>query len=682
MTTPSAQPFNVAGEGSQVGVQAQQAYVDSITLPGDVQLTVGLDASPQAKYQAGVENLKSGNAGQARTLIWDAMMGDYGGSEVLFHWLVAMLSGRTVRQFSKEEIDQLKRSRSRYTGAAGNDWADGVSLIYRLLDSLLPSLTAGPKAAKADMSLLVKQFEDLGERQRDMVRPHLELFLTGPIKNEMWQQELQDAQDRQHASGRRGRAWMFFQPVPAKVLLPPPEPESVRTVDRFGMCASAVVFVAAAGYLGWELLWHLAFFGLLALVAALAGGTIAAVADLESRSLTERCRRKEELFRVPIQSTVSPPTSEGAGGVDRLFKRYFGRYEKDKAQRERWEAATAGIRRFYRDEIVAVCRTGGIPANEVAWLVRFEVRDLKRRWQDGTLHEYRRLLVPRRRTLAVRWAGLAALALGGVWAVVTLRAYPLADAAALASALWAWRCWLRVNLERARHAADRDEHARRQAAVDEEFGQWSRRLEARPKDADMATWLACDRTVLLGRALDHFRLPRSRLNAHAFLEEPGVAVRRSRIEGGPWRYAGYRLLVFLLAEDGVRQVRASLDFMTGTLTIRERTSYRYEAIVSMHVSRETRRHTFELRLAAGEPIIVRVRDADPSAAPDQDTGPAEETREAADAEDDAGLDVSSVADLLHALEGVAGEGRNWFQAPEWAGIWSDDEADQGVRASP
>ena len=198
----------------------------------------------------------------------------------------------------------------------------------------------------------------------------------------------------------------------------------------------------------------------------------------------------------------------------------------------------------------------------------------------------------------------------------------------------------------------------------------------------MATWLACDRTVLLGRALDHFRLPRSRLNAHAFLEKPGVAVKRSRIEGGPWRYGGYRLLMFLLAEDGVRQVRASLNFMTGTLTIRERTSYRYDAIVSMHVSRETRRHTFELRLTAGEPITVRVRDADPSAAQDQDTGSAEETREAAEAEDDAGVDVTSVADLLHALEGVAGEGRNWFQAPEWVGIWPDDETDRRVRADP
>ena len=53
-----------------------------------------------------------------------------------------------------------------------------------------------------------------------------------------------------------------------------------------------------------------------------------------------------------------------------------------------------------------------------------------------------------------------------------------------------------------------------------------------------------------------------------------------------------RLQVFLLAEDGVRQVTANLAFMTGTLTIRERTSYRYDAIVSMRVLRAARRQTF------------------------------------------------------------------------------------------
>ncbi len=685
MTAPSGHPVNFAGEGSQVGVQAGYADIDTVIIPGDVQLTVGQDASPEAKYRAGVENLKSGNPRTARKLIWDAMMSGHVDNEVLFHWLVAMLSGRTVRQFSEEEIDQLKRSRSRYAEAVGDAWADGVRLIYRLLDSVfLPSVVieAERRTAEADMSLLVKQFDKLGEEQRGMVRPHLELFLTGPLRDEVWRRELQLAQSMQHADDRPGRAWMFFQPIPAKVFLPSPWPERVSAADRLAMRASAWLLAAAAGYLGWELLWHGAFLGLLCLVAALAGGRIAAVADLKWRFLAGRRGLKDEQFRAPDQSAPSPPGDELTDRVDRLFNRYFARYAPEKAECERWKTAVAGLRKFRRNEIIAVCRGSGIPANEVAWLIRYEVRQLKQRWQSGTLYEYRRQLLPPPGALAARRTGLAVLVLGGVWAVVALRAHPLADVVALplsASCAWWWWCWRRVNLERKRYAADSEEHAQRQAAIDKEFSRWSEKLKARPKDADMAAWLGSDRTVLLGRALDHFHLPRSRLTAHAFLEEPGVAVKRARIAGGPLRYASYRLVVFLLAEDGVRQVKANLDFMTGTLTERERTSYRYDAIVSVRVLREARRgQTFEVRLTAGDPITVRVRDADPGEVQqDQDAGPAEEAPEAAEAEEDTALDVTSLADLLHMLERVAGNSRNWFQGREWASAWSgDDEADR------
>jgi hypothetical protein len=679
MTTPHGQAVNVAGEGSQVGVQAGHVYIDTVTLPGDVQLAVGQDASPEAKYRAGVENLKSGNPGIARKLIWEAMMSDHRNSEALFHWLVAMLSGRTVRQFSKEEIGQLKRSRSRCTGAEVDAWADGVRLIYRLLDSVVPSLAAEaePKVAKTDMSLLVKQFDNLGEEQRDMVRPHLELFFTGPLKDEMWQRELEVAQSRQHSGDRLGRAWMYFQPIPANVLLPSPRPEWISPADRLAMRASACLFAAAAGYLGWELLWNGAFFGLLGYVAALAGGAVAARSGLELRSLADRRRLKDEQFRIPNQSALRSPGDELADRVDKLFSRYFARYALDKAERQRWEAAASGLRKFYRDEIIAVCRSSEIPPNQVAWLIRYEVCQLKQRWQNDTLYKYQQQLLPQPGAEATRRAGLAVLVLGGVWAVVALRVHPLVDLVALPSAFcafWAWRCWLRIKLERRRYAADSEEHAQRQAAIGDEFRRWSKILGTRPKDEDMAAWLGCDRTVLLGRALDHFQLPRSRLNAHAFLEEPGVAVKRARIEGGPWRYASYRLHTFLLAEDGVRQVKANLDFMTGTLTVRERTSYRYDAIVSVRFLREARRQTFELRLTAGDPITVRVRDPDQGETQDDgDAGP-EETGEVAGTEEHPTPDVASVAGILHMLEGVAGEGRNWFRGREWTGGWSGDDA--------
>jgi hypothetical protein len=287
MTTPAGQTTNFAGDGANVGVQGQ-----IVTVTGDVQLTVGQDASPEVKYQTGAKNLTHGNVSAARKLIWEAMMGEHVNNEVLFHWLVAMLSGRTVRQFSQEEIGQLKHLRPLCTEAEGDPLADGVRLMSRLLDSAIPSLAAAaqPKAAKTDMSRLMKEFHALGEEQRDMLGPHLELFLTGELKNEMWQRELESAQSRQHADDRLGRAWMFFQPDPAEVILPRPQPELVTGADRLAMRASAVLFAAAAGYLGWELLWHGAVLGLFGYVAGLAGAAVAATTSLELRFLTGRRR--------------------------------------------------------------------------------------------------------------------------------------------------------------------------------------------------------------------------------------------------------------------------------------------------------------------------------------------------------------------------------------------------------
>jgi hypothetical protein len=102
-------------------------------------------------------------------------------------------------------------------------------------------------------------------------------------------------------------------------------------------------------------------------------------------------------------------------------------------------------------------------------------------------------------------------------------------------------------------------------------------------------------------------------------------------------------------------VNGYLGFMKGILTERERSSYRYDAIVSVRVLREARRQTFEFRLTSGDPITVRVRDAESGETQqDQDIRPAEDTQEAREAEEDTALDVTSAADLLYMLERVAG----------------------------
>jgi len=460
MTTSYGQASYFVGDHSQVGVQGQH-----ITVEGGVHLG-GPAESPEAKYSAGVANLNRRDPKRARELIWEAMTGweaagdGYSINEVLFHWLVAMLSGRTVRQFSEEEIGQLRSSRSRYAELGGDEWAAGVRLIYQLLDSVLrtPGSQAGPDI---DVSLLEKQFDDLGEAQRTLLL-RLELFLSGPRKDEIWQGKLQDAQSRQRSDDRPDRAWKFFHPDPVKVNLPEPRPVAAGTRR---MWFSALVFALMAGSFGLDLLWKDAALGLLGYVVALAGGITVAAADLELRFYRERSRRLQgEQPWVPGQGEMAS-NDEFAQRIEKRLQRHFDRYGPDEITRGLWKNAPGGVRRFYRNEITGICRSTGASVAEVDWFIRHEVRQMLQRAQGGALRLPREQPRERPAEPGARRAGWIVLALGCALAVSALRVYALGTAVVLLGEYWAWACWLPVALERKRHAADKEERDQRQAGI-------------------------------------------------------------------------------------------------------------------------------------------------------------------------------------------------------------------------
>jgi len=688
VTTPAGRPVNFAGGKARVVSQAENAYFDigTITLPGS-QLIISQSATPKDKYRTGVENLRSGNPRAARDLIWEAMIDGWVSNEVLFHWLIAMLSRRTILEFTTSEITQLKSSRPRYT-ENGDVWADGVRLVYRLLDSALPSFAeeAGWTATAADMELLIEQVDDLDEKQRDMIWPHLELLLRGELVNKVWERDIQDAQSRRFTGNRCGRAWMYFHPVPAKVTLPLPPAESISQADRFIMQVSGGLAAAATGYLGWELLRHSDFPWLLGYVIVLAISLMVVDSELDRRFLADRKRQQEEWSQASGQPPMNPSGNRLADQVGKLLIYYLKKCTPETMEYERWAAISAGFCKLCRSEILSICQENGVTASGVTWLIRFQVRQWSDHWQTGAPYRYYPTSLPSPDREVPRREILGVPILAGILLAVILPAQPtfclIPLAITMISISAGWLPWLRINLERQRHAADSEDRTWRQAAIDEEFTRWSVRLKARPEDAEMAAWLECDRTVLLGMTLDLFQLPRSWLTAYAFIEKRHPGARRAQIQNGPWRHAGYQLRIFLLAEDGARYVRAYLDFLTGKLSINERTSYRYDAIVSVHVSRKPGqgKHTFELRLTSGDPITVHVQDVEPDESQlDQDATlmgePVEEAQEAAEtaeAEETATSDMASLTGLMHMLEGVAGEGRSWIQRRDCRGARSGD----------
>lgn len=191
------------------------------------------------------------------------------------------------------------------------------------------------------------------------------------------------------------------------------------------------------------------------------------------------------------------------------------------------------------------------------------------------------------------------------------------------------------------------------------MARWTDRLKDRPSDAEMEAWLDRDRTVLLARAMDHYKLARSQVITYAFLEEPGSRAKHARLRNGPMRYSRYKLIVFVLTSDGVRQMSADLGFVAVTLRLGDRISYLYDAVASAHVSltrsgppKPRIQQKFTLTLVNGDPISVIVTDLDPE---DIQQGEDEYSRS------EATLDAASVTNTLHLLEGIAAEGKGWFQ---------------------
>jgi hypothetical protein len=150
-----------------------------------------------------------------------------------------------------------------------------------------------------------------------------------------------------------------------------------------------------------------------------------------------------------------------------------------------------------------------------------------------------------------------------------------------------------------------------------------------------------------------YRLTASQVIAHAFIEAPGQSAKRARIHRGPWRYSRYQMLLFLLTDDGVRQVNVDLDFEKATSQPTQRLTYRFDTVASVRIDgAPAQRQTFELTLFNGPPVQVRVTEPG---------GLDEAGGEDAWTFSRVALDASGLPRTLEVLEGVAAEGKEWIK---------------------
>lgn len=632
---------NIADGSATVGVQAE-------TVHGDVNVyQIPPGASPEERFEVGVLCLSGGMPGKAREHISEAVVDGYVTNRSCFYLLLALLSGRTMQQVPKDDLSCLAFAQGTITG--DDEWTHAIKVINRLLIAL--------QARDVDSFAIEEQLRELKDDRRDEIVRHLEMFLNGPIQDALWARVFDTAKIDRCDQARLHGGWKFFQPTPIgpRVLLPcPPDTTIGGWIVSVTTTALSLAAVGHIGVQAWQHSWPSM---ILALLLVIPGSYACAREGVEWRFRVERLRAKDR-ERLAVRQPASALPQGFASRIDRQFTHYFARYVPRNIDRAEWLAQTAGIRQALRDEVVDLYRESRIDAKRVAWLTRYLVGDVKDRWQKGQLWEYRDLLRVPASTKARCALGVVMLSMGGAWLTwggLNVAPFSVVGAAFVAAAAG----WIAVNggsrlvLEHKRFAADKEEAGRllddRRAA----FDRWKRKLSDKPDDLEMAQWLDCDRRALTEEAMQHYKLKPQDVIAHAFIEAPAASYKRARVRNGPWRYSRYKLLVFLLTADGVRQMTVDLDFEKATFHDRRRVNYRYDAVAAVQATEADDGHrTFELTLVNGHPIKVEVTGPPPN--------PEAEIEEDARTASQVTLDTAGLGNTLHVLEGIAAEGKEWI----------------------
>ncbi|MER7076937.1 hypothetical protein SAMN02982929_00871 [Saccharopolyspora kobensis] len=635
-TKVSAEP------GATVGIVADSVHNSTVyvSAPAD---------PPARKYEVGLKLLDGGTPGRARDLIGDAIAHDFDSAEVRFHWILALLSKRSYRDLNAQERDQLDQTSKLVHSFPEGEWKRALSAVCKLLDA-----TAG---READMAAAIDELFTTPAKQRDKIMRHLDLVLTGGMKDRLWAQAREAAKVDQVSNDRFGRVWAYFHPVPARPRIRPVASVSITDGDQIRRFFGTTLFLLTVGYLGWLVLLRAEPIAVIAYLLALVAGYVAARNALEWRYRTLRMRTKEQVYFGPTERRRVP---EGgfANRVDQSFDHYFSKYAPDEENRQHWLSATAGVRNELRNEIVEIYRETRISIGEINWLIGYLVLEVRKRWRAGTLFDFQQQYRTSPSTKA--WCLLslvAAIPAAAVAIIAAFQAAPLpAVAAAIAAGLGgrtAAQRGFHIIAERRRYAEESLEQEREFTKRVAAYDRWERKLDSiRPGEDEMETWLIADKTLLVDKTLRHYRLAWRDIIAHSFLQTRATGAKRARFEGCPWRYSKYDIRLFLVSLDGVREISTELNFETGSFNGEERSNYRFDAVSSVHVATTSAlKYTLELTLSNGPTRNIRVTEPD-----DQHPSPEEHINSFVTLN----LETAGFTPTLHILEGIAAEGKSWI----------------------
>ncbi|MDQ1036458.1 hypothetical protein QFZ75_002874 [Streptomyces sp. V3I8] len=639
--------YSSAAYNSTIGIQAETVHDSNVYI-------VNPDASPQEKYRVGVQLLEDGVPSRAREMITDAIVRGYDGTEVRFHWVLAMLSARTHHDLSAEEVQRLRYTSRLVRTYPEDRWKEALRVTFDLLAVLS---TTGSETGP-----VLKQLQDLPRRQHDAILRHLDLMLTGGLKDDLWADTLGRARAERFSNDRSRRVWAYFAPTPIGARAAPPRP-STAAAAKAAFPVRAVLFVVSSAFL-----WALALVAdptraIVELPVALGAGLTAARFGVRWWGRSRPGFVAGALVPDPHDPASASTESGFTKSVRHSFDHYFSVRRPHGFTSDAWLAHTVQIRGSLAAEIADLYRESRIGVERVDWLIRYLAEDARNRYNNGTLFDqYRQAQTPvRTKTLTVAaLALLGAAALSAFGTAVSGAGQPRVLWAFLAmlGAAWSGHAtasrWLEVRREEHRLVRETREYQEQLTARQITYHRWKSFLdETRPSELEMETWLTCDKTSFVDEALRYHRLTWRDLITHTILVAPAPSYKRGRVRGGPWRYSHYVFRLFLFTQDGIREISSEFNFSDATRRNEQRSNYRFDALTSVQVTENADiGYDLELLLANGPARKIRVKDADA-----HQLAPTENAREISEIN----LSAAGSTHTFRLLEGIAADGKSWIE---------------------
>ncbi len=717
MTSPG--PANLADQPGQSFLNTALGDAKVGGQFGTVNGTVNIyhvspDDKPEKKFSVALNFLNGNMARRAEELINQAVEAGYTGTKVAYYWTLSVLSDRSFDHLDQKEFTSIRNAIDMANPYTGDEWSSAFAVVLGLFNCFLRQDNSG-SLDQHEFNQVQFDLNRLPEERRDEIRRHLAMILEGGIQDQLDAEYAQEIHKLRMADNRTKRVWKFFEPIPAAPRAKKTD-EPVFGKSQQARAVSGMLLTVAGVFLSFAVVLSKSVIAAVLMALFLIAGVLAIGRYGLTRSVgLGRLADKEAEYERPyragggwttrLPNPVRPQLGDGAEdsskaalarGRQRAFSLlipvyvqwHFDRQGPDKPEdQHKWERDTAGVKASLSERILDQYPGSDTEPGALNWLIKWHAEQEAARWKAGKYFDYRETMrVP---VAAQVGFGTGAALMTGSAIIIAIGIFWAHNFYALISALLLGSgCWLLRNSEawnyqvrRRRWPADLADFEGRMEREQEVYRKWEEVLKDRPTDDEMARWLDYDKMYLKTLAMNQNGLVNRDIITHIILTEASAPCLRARVLYGPARYSAYTVMIFLLAEAGVRQMSVTLDFATGTPTNQVRQAFSYDKISSARAAEvgisynEGRRKVIlpeknedhprssdgkSLILSQGLQLRFTNGDIIDVVAENFDAGFLDRMREDPNRLVELAVDISGLRGASRILEAVAAEGKEWI----------------------